>query len=133
MPGVVVDTSAVISVLFGEPDAEMFRAMLLRRGSSSISVVNALECVMVARRVLGGEVEAVLDLTLRELSISLAPVSEEQYRIARAAFLRFGKGTGHAARLNFGDCFAYALAVDLGAPLLFKGDDFTRTDVAVAA
>jgi ribonuclease VapC len=133
MGDVVVDTSAVVAILLREPDAETVADRILAFSRAWMSVANALECVMVARGAIGDKAPGAVDAVFEKLALSLAPVSEEQYRVARGAFLRFGKGTGHPARLNFGDCFAYALAMDLGAPLLFKGEDFTRTDVAVAA
>jgi ribonuclease VapC len=67
-----------------------------------------------------------------QTEIEVEPVTREQAEIARAAYRDFGKGSGHPAGLNFGDCFAYALAKSMGEPLLFKGDDFSRTDVAIA-
>lgn len=73
-----------------------------------------------------------LDALLERAAITIEPVTEDQVRIARQAYRDFGKGSGHPAQLNFGDCFAYALAKDKGAPLLFKGDDFSKTDVTVA-
>jgi ribonuclease VapC len=73
-----------------------------------------------------------LEQLIREYAIRIEPVSERQARIALDAFDRFGKGTGHPAGLNYGDCFAYALAIDAGEPLLFKGEDFPKTDVVPA-
>ena len=72
------------------------------------------------------------DDLLREAGISVEPVTEEQARLAREAYRDFGRGSGHPAKLNFGDCFAYALAKAMDEPLLFKGEDFSRTDVASA-
>ena len=73
-----------------------------------------------------------VDELIRQAQILIEPVTETQARIAREAYRSFGKGSGHPARLNFGDCFAYALAKELGEPLLFKGDDFSKTDIAPA-
>ena len=126
----IVDTSAVLAVLFGEPDAERYARAILTASPCRMSVASLLE----ASIVIGGRGQATdveLDSFVEEAEIELSPVTGEQVEAARHAWRRFGKGN-HEAALNFGDCFAYALARTSGEPLLFKGDDFTRTDVETA-
>ena len=118
---IVVDTSAVLSVMLEEPEADPVRAVLLHASNRSMSAGNYLECTMVmAGRRLGGRADLDEWLTLRRIAF-----------LASDAFLRFGRGR-HPAGLNYGDCFAYALAKHLRAPLLYKGEDFARTDIASA-
>jgi ribonuclease VapC len=97
-----------------------------------MSAANYLEAAIVADRASGVLVSRDFDRLVREESITIAPVTETQVHLARAAYRDFGRGSGHPARLNFGDCFAYALAIDRGEPLLYKGDDFSHTDVRSA-
>lgn len=128
---IAVDTSAVIAILRLEPEADDFMRAIARSDRCLMSAVSALEAAMVV----AGQDGGVPDLsTLDELiakSIEIVPFDAAQVRRARQAFLRFGKGR-HPAGLNFGDCAAYALAATHGAPLLFKGTDFARTDLSVA-
>lgn len=127
---VVVDTSALVAVVFGEEDAEQIAASLVdHTGALQISAATLLEALIVVEARQGPE--AVLDLrgVIQHLGITVAPVDVENAALAFAAWQRFGKGR-HGAALNFGDCFSYALAKQLGAPLLFKGDDFAQTDVS---
>ena len=126
----IVDTSAVLAVLFREPDAESYARAILTSSPCRMSVANLLEAsIVVGGR--GQATDAELDSFVEEAEIELSPVTREQVETARQAWRRFGKGN-HEAALNFGDCFAYALARTTGEPLLFKGDDFTRTDVEAA-
>ena len=97
-----------------------------------MSAANYLEAAIVADRAPGVLVSRDFDRLVREEGITIASVTETQIRLARAAYRDFGRGSGHPARLNFGDCFAYALAIDRGEPLLYKGDDFSHTDVRSA-
>ncbi len=124
---IVVDSSALIAILRREAEAGSF-ARLIAASDARISAANWLEAAMVAdgARVGGGER---LDEIVELLGLQIEPVTSAHARAARMAFLRYGKGSGSPARLNFGDCLAYALAATSGAPLLFKGDDFTHTDV----
>ena len=124
----IVDSSALIAVLRAEPEADEF-AELIVSGPTRISAANWLEASMVAHgeRVSAGV--ALLDRLVEEATIEIEPVSVEQARRARLAFQRYGRGSGSPARLNLGDCFAYALSSVTGEPLLFKGEDFTHTDV----
>ena len=100
-----------------------------------MSAGNVLETSIVLRtskRIAPEDAEQWLDRFLRSARIRVEPVTRDQSDLARVAHARFGKGTGHAAKLNYGDCFAYALAKHLDAPILFKGNDFTRTDLMSA-
>jgi ribonuclease VapC len=129
---VIVDTSAIIAILFDEPEAADFVAAISARPEPRISAANYLESAIIidaARRPIPSR--RFEDL-LGEAGLRIEPVTEAQVRIAREAYRDYGKGSGHPARLNFGDCFAYALARATGEPLLFKGDDFTHTDVRPA-
>ena len=124
----VIDTSVIVAILLGEPEAEAFAAAIDADQSRLLSAANALEIYLVIARAQREEGVRELDLFLMRAQIELVPFDNEQYRFAREAFRRFGKGR-HPAALNFGDCFAYALSVASGEPLLFKGNDFSRTDV----
>ena len=128
----IIDTSALIAMLEQEPEAGRIARALAATPERSLSAANLLEAgiVMQARR--GDEGARDLDLLLAKLSVEIVPFTARQAEIARKAFRRYGRGQ-HDAELNFGDCFAYALAKDESAPLLFKGDDFSKTDVAIAA
>lgn len=123
----IVDTSALIAVVFAEPEADAF-ATLMAAEPAQVSAANWFEATMVAdgRRSDAGRR---LDRLVDSLGITIEPVTEAHARAARIAFRRYGRGSGSPARLNFGDCFAYALSATSGEPLLFKGDDFTHTDV----
>nr|VFK60327.1 MAG: Uncharacterized protein, contains PIN domain [Candidatus Kentron sp. UNK]VFK69207.1 MAG: Uncharacterized protein, contains PIN domain [Candidatus Kentron sp. UNK] len=98
-----------------------------------MSVASYLEIAMRINRIHTGEVISIIDEMIEALDIALKPISVEQAMIAKRAHQTFGKGMGHAAQLNFGDCFTYALAKDMDMPLLFKGDDFTHTDLMLVA
>lgn len=125
----VVDTSALASVVFGEPEAEALLAVMARNaGSLRLSAASRVEVGIVVEARQGPEATADLQLLLDTLDAQVVAVDEVQAQLAVAAWRRFGKGR-HPAGLNYGDCFAYALARAEGAPLLFVGDDFTQTDV----
>ncbi len=123
----IVDSSALVAILRNEPEAERFAAVLVD-SPSRVSAANWLEAAMVADGA-GSQVGARFDRLVEAAGIAVEPVTEEHVRLARAAFRRYGRGSGSPARLNFGDCFAYALSGATGEPLLFKGDDFAHTDV----
>lgn len=129
---IVVDTSAVIAVLLGEPEATALADVLASGEKVALSTGTALEMALVAQAKWGSSGAARLDKFLGELPLTYVPVDTDHLRLAREAHGRYGRGTGHPARLNFGDCFSYALARALDAPLLFKGDDFVHTDVRSA-
>ena len=126
----VIDTSAVIAILFQEPEAERFEAAILRDSLRYFSAGSLLECSIVLHRQLGEKAAATLDGFLLRSGIEIVPVSVEQAEIARLGHHQYGRGN-HKAGLNFGDCFSYALSKVSGEPLLFKGSDFGLTDVAV--
>jgi ribonuclease VapC len=127
---VIVDTSAIIAILKDEPEAEQFLARLAK-GSDTLemSAASYLEAGIVVDRNGNALLSRSLDELLETFAITIVPVTENQAKLARAAYRAFGKGSGHSAGLNFGDCFSYALARELDGPLLFKGDDFEQTDV----
>ena len=127
----IVDTSALVSILFDEDGAERFDEAIVNAPHCQMSVVSYLETVMVLEGRRGNPAGDQLDAYLEMAAVELAPVTVEQAQIARMAWRRFGKGN-HPAGLNFGDCFAYALAESTGAPLLFKGGDFVLTDIEAA-
>jgi len=125
----VIDTSALIAMLFAEPERDLFSGVIASHPLRLLSAMTKLETGMVAVGRLGDEGGRGLDILLHELEITVIPFDEHQADIARDAFARFGKGR-HPANLNFGDCAAYALAVAEAEPLLFKGTDFQLTDIA---
>jgi len=129
---VIVDTSALIAILFQEPDAQIFADALASAERPEISAATLFEAFTVADRAHDRTVGHRLDGICRASRLSVIPFDEAQARIAREAYRDFGKGSGHKARLNLGDCFAYALARVTGEPLLYKGTDFGQTDVASA-
>jgi ribonuclease VapC len=124
----VLDTSAILAVLLGEPDAEVLEARIVEDPVRLISAASLLEASIVIESRLGEAGGREFDLWLQRAGVETAPVDAEQADVARRAWRRFGKGR-HPASLNHGDCFAYALALVSGEPLLFKGDDFAKTDI----
>jgi ribonuclease VapC len=128
----VVDTSALAAILFDEPDAEQFEAAIEIDPIRIISAATFVEVSLVVERRFGEQGRNELDALLLEAGFEVVAFSEEQAKIARQALRTYGKGS-HPAGLNLGDCFAYALSKTSGEPLLFKGQDFPRTDVQVVA
>jgi len=128
----IVDTSALIAILKDEPDAEHIGALLANADALAMSTASYFEASIVVDRAANSALSRQLDDLISTLAITLVPFSEHHASLARTAYRRFGKHSGHPARLNLGDCFAYALAKERGEPLLFKGDDFARTDLAGA-
>jgi ribonuclease VapC len=127
----IIDTSALIAILRAEPDAARFaRALASSAQPKQISAANYLEAAIVIDGARDAIASRRLDDLIAKAGIVIAPVTAEHAVIARAAYRDFGKGSGHPAGLNFGDCFAYALAKATGETLLFKGDDFAQTDIA---
>lgn len=124
----VIDTSAVIAILFGEGDAERYSTAIDIDPTRLMSAASVLEACLVVERELGEEGNRELDLLLLKIGIETIAFNEAQLQVARHAFRQYGKGR-HPAGLNFGDCFSYALSRTSGEPLLFKGDDFSKTDV----
>jgi ribonuclease VapC len=124
----IVDTSALLAVFFEEPEAEDFARAIAGAEVSRMSAANLLEAGIVADAQTDPRTGRQLDALVANFRLRIEPVTEEQVRIARQAYVDFGRGH-HPAALNFGDCFAYALAKATGEPLLFKGDDFEQTDI----
>jgi ribonuclease VapC len=127
---VIVDTSALIAILRDEGDAKTFAMAIAGADRRRLSAANYVETAIVIDGSRNPIASRHFDDLLREAEIVIEPVTEEQARIAREAYRDFGRGSGHPAGLNFGDCFAYALAKALREPLLFKGDDFGYTGIA---
>ena len=128
----VVDTSALLAVLFAEPECDAFLDLLADAEDPVISAATLLEASIVMRARIGKAGIEDLDRLLEAAAVRCVAFDREQATIAREAFERYGKGR-HPAGLNFGDCFSYALAKTLTQPLLFKGTDFDRTDLTAAA
>jgi ribonuclease VapC len=128
----IVDSSAVIAILRCESDASAYIAALESQVPLKISAATYVETGIVADRDRDPVMSRLLDQLLADCGIEIVPLDEVQARIAREAYRDFGKGSGHKARLNLGDCFAYALAKVASEPLLYKGTDFGQTDVASA-
>ncbi len=127
----IVDSSAVLAVLLHETDARHYAGEIMTAMPCRMSVANVLEASIVVEGRGGAAAGHELDRFLENAAIELVPVTADHLDAARRAWRRFGKGN-HPAALNFGDCFAYALADMAGEPLLFKGEDFARTDIAAA-
>jgi ribonuclease VapC len=134
---IVIDTSALVAIFYKEPDALVFEDRIAADNEPVISAGTLLECSIVFRT-LGqrrgrlSASDADLDDFLAASNVTIRPVTDTQIAIARDAHRRYGKGMGHPAQLNFGDCFSYALAKSLNVPLLYKGGDFAQTDIASA-
>lgn len=128
----IVDTSALAAVLLGEPDGDDLTRVMLQADSVLVSAANYLELAMVFDNRLGPAARERLDRVLRALGVEVVAFTPPQARLAREAHRRYGRGSGHPARLNFGDCMAYASAADTGEPLLWMGDDFGHTDLVSA-
>jgi ribonuclease VapC len=128
----IIDASAIIAILRNEPEARSCANAIASTTRRRVSAVNYVEAAVV----IDGSRDLVasrrFDDLFREAQLVVEPVNESQARIAREAYRDFGKGSGHPAGLNFGDCFAYALAKATGEPILFKGDDFRHTDLSPA-
>ena len=129
----IVDTSALVAIIRKEPEIAQFTRLILSQDNSAMSAAGYLELGIVIDGQRDPISSARVDETISMLGLEIAPVTETQAKIARAAYQIFGKGSGHKAQLNFGDCFAYALAIDTDQPLLFKGEDFSKTDVKIAS
>ena len=128
----IIDTSALITILRDEPDAISYAKAIANAVVRRISAANYVEAAAVIDASRDPIASRRFDDFLRAARLGIEPVTETQARIAREAYRDFGRGSGHPARLNFGDCFAYALAKAVNEPLLFKGDDFVHTDITPA-
>lgn len=127
----IVDTSAILAILMDEDERPRFTAAISDAAEAAISAGTLLETAIVVEARYGAEGGQLLDLLLERASMEIVPVDAQQVRLAQEGYRRFGKGR-HPAGLNFGDCFAYALARHRRQRLLFKGDDFPRTDIVAA-
>lgn len=125
----IVDSSALIAILRAEADAAHFAGALSSRGPHFISAANYLEAAIVIDSANDPIASRSLDQLLKLAHIEIVAATPAHARLAREAYRDFGKGSRHPAQLNFGDCFAYALAKDRGEPLLYKGHDFSHTDL----
>jgi ribonuclease VapC len=128
----IIDSSALIAILRNEPEAMTCARAIEAASRRRISAANFVESAIVIDGSRDPVASRRFDDLVKEAQLVVEPVTEAQARIAREAFRDFGRGSGHPARLNFGDCFSYALARATGEPLLFKGDDFAHTDIAPA-
>jgi ribonuclease VapC len=129
----VADTSALIAIILDEPERDRFTASIAAAERVGISAATVVEARLVLHRRGGAKLTKAIDLLLASNRFEVVPVDADQADIAQTAFVAYGKGTGHPAQLNFGDLFSYALAKARGVPLLYKGGDFARTDIAAAA
>jgi len=132
---IVVDRSAVIAIFRQEDDAGDYARRIAADDDPVMSAANLVETSIVLRglkKIAPERAERWLDDFMKTAGIRIEPVTPDQAQVARAAHLQFGKGTGHGASLNYGDCFAYALAKAMDAPLLCKGSDFPLTDIGIA-
>ena len=127
----ILDTSAMVAILYGEPEAADFAQLIHDAEECRISVANYVELSMVVESQLGPQGMRQAEVFLRRAGVVIEPITVDHGELARQAFLDFGKGR-HKAGLNFGDCFSYALSKATGEPLLFKGDDFSQTDIKAA-
>jgi ribonuclease VapC len=128
----IIDSSAVITLLRKDHDHLRYRQAIAESRECRMSTATYLETAIIADRDQSPLLSREFDRMITSMEVELVLVSAEQAQIARAAYRDFGRGSGHPVRLNFGDCFAYALAIERGEPLLFKGSDFGHTDVRTA-
>lgn len=132
---IVIDSSAVIAIFRQEDDAAHYARRIAADADPLMSAASVVKTSIVLRglkKIPSDKAERWLDDFIETAGIRIEPVTPEQSRAARSAHIRFGKGTGHRAGLNYGDCFAYGLAKEMNAPLLCKGEDFPLTDVGIA-
>jgi ribonuclease VapC len=125
----LIDSSALLAIIFGEPEADRFVEVIAAddvRAAAAPALVEVTATLLVRNWAKG---QAALDELLEELDIDVVAMTAGAAKIARSAYARYGKGVGSPAVLNFGDCLAYGVAMDMREPLLFKGNDFTRTDL----
>ncbi len=125
----VIDTSALIAILESEPQAAIITEAIAQDPVRLLSAISLVETSIVIENRRGNAGKQELDRLLQKAAIEIMEVTAEQAEVARIAYRKYGKGRGHPAQLNFGDCFSYALARVLEQALLFKGDDFNKTDI----
>ena len=130
----IIDSSVLVAIVKDEPEAPAFEQIMQDTDQAlRISAANWLEAAIVADGMRITELSLRFDRIVERTNLEIMAVTPEHTMIARDAYRAYGKGSGHKAQLNYGDCFAYALAVQTGEPLLFKGNDFAQTDVTAAA
>jgi ribonuclease VapC len=129
---IAVDTSAIVAIILGEPERAVFRRTIQDAGRVLISAASVIETKMVVYGRRGPRAVVFVDDLFRLPVFEIVPPGPAELEAAYAAFVAFGKGSGHPASLNFGDLFAYAVAKTRGVPLLFKGNDFSETDIPSA-
>jgi ribonuclease VapC len=130
---VVIDTSALLALLLGEPESDALLEAVVAGEPRLIGAPTLVETAAVIAARKGPQGEVALDALLQRLDLEVVPMTPEAAAFARSAYVRYGKGVGSPAVLNYGDCLAYGVARAAGEPLLFKGDDFGRTDVEAAS
>lgn len=128
----IIDTSALVAIIRSETDAEVYAHAIEGAAARHLSAASYLECAAVTDGSRDPVLSRRFDELIRLSAISVESVTPSQAKLAREAYRDFGKGSGHPAGLDFGDCFSYALAKDYNEPLLFKGNDFTHTDLTSA-
>lgn len=128
----IVDTLAIVAVLGTAPDAERYRSALRAADIVQLSALTCYECRVVLGIKFDHRMVEQFELLLEALDARVVPFDADRALLAHAAYRQFGRGSGHPARLNLADCAAYVLAIEMGEPLLFKGEDFSRTDVTSA-
>lgn len=128
----IVDSSAIIAIVRGEPETSAFAAAFESANVIRLSAGIYFEAAIVVDRYRNPKLSARFDEILQHAKVIIEPVTPEQAKLARQAYRDYGKGSGHPANLNFGDCFSYALARDKREPILYKGDDFVHTDLRSA-
>lgn len=129
----IVDSSAIVAILMHEPERAEFLDIIIRAGQGAVSAATYVETSIVVDRTGQPVLSASLDGFLMDLNLRIESVTASQALIARQAHRDFGRGSGHPAKLNFGDCLSYALAKERREPLLYKGNDFVHTDIWPAA
>lgn len=129
----IVDSSAIAAIILDDPERSAFIRQILASPRAVMSAATYVEIGVVVDGRRDPVLSRQVDLLMVEVGVQVVDLTVAQARIAREAYRDFGRGSGHRAGLNLGDCYSYALAVDRGEPLLCKGDDFIHTDVRVAA
>ncbi|BDC49480.1 VapC ribonuclease [Bryobacterales bacterium F-183] len=128
----IVDASAIVAICKQEPDAQLYADAIEANPPARISAVSYVEAAVIVDRSRDPEDRVRFDLLIQAAELELVAVLPEHAKSAREAYRKYGKGSGHPAQLNFGDCFSYALAKLTGEPLLYKGNDFLHTDISSA-
>lgn len=127
----IVDTSAIVAIILDEPESPLYQRLIRSAPLARLSAASFVELSVVLDRLGNPALSGALDPLLSSSRVRIEPFTATQAHLARSAYQRFGRGSGHPARLNMGDCFAYALAHEFREPLLFKGRDFALTDIEI--